>query len=127
MGLMETRRWVNQSQPQTLYMATILLYINAVLGLVFGTVLVELGVVVGLAGLVGLGVSGYGIANERKWGYTLGVAVVGIELAILGFWLARDLGLLFNINFILSALWPAVLMALLLHPQSREYQRIWFK
>lgn len=108
-------------------MATILLYINAVLGLVFGTVLVELGELVGLAGLVGLGAAGYGIANERKWGYGLGVAVVGIELAILGFWLARDVGLLLNINFILLALWPVVLMALLRHPQSREYQRIWFK
>ena len=33
---METRRWINQSQPQTLYIAVFLLYINAAFTLLFG-------------------------------------------------------------------------------------------
>ena len=31
-------KWVNQFQPQTLYLATILCYLDAVFGLLFGTV-----------------------------------------------------------------------------------------
>ena len=128
MGRMETRRWVNQSQPQTLYMGTILLYINAVFGIIWPSVLaLQLGQALGLLGLVGMGAAGYGFANERKWGYKLGVAVVGLEVAILAMWLALDFRLLFDLGFIFAALWPGVLMALLLHPQSREYQKIWFK
>jgi len=125
---METRRWINQSQPQTLYMATILAYLEAVLGLIFGSLLFFFGFLIGLAGLVALFAAGYGIANERRWGYLLGVTVVGIEVALLAFALAlSSLHLLFSLNFLFVALWPTVLFILLLHPQSREYQRIWFK
>ena len=35
-GAVNDYRWVNQSQPQTLYGATILCYIDAVFGLIFG-------------------------------------------------------------------------------------------
>ena len=104
-------------------MATILLYISAVLGFLFGAY----ASLIGLALLVGSAAGGFGIANERRWGYRLALAAVGIELAFLAYLLTVDFGLLFDFAFLLNALWPTVLMALLLHPQSREYQRIWFK
>ena len=63
----------------------------------------------------------YGIANERRWGYGLGVAMAGLAvvLALIGSAIFRRniIGLMFDI----------ALLALLLHPQSRDYQRIWFK
>lgn len=121
---METRRWVNQSQPQTLYMATILLYFNAVLSLLFGGV----GGGIGLVYVIGQAAAGYGIANERRWGYVLGIATVGIQLLFLALFLVAE-GILsiFSLSFLFAALWPVVMMVLLLHPQSRDYQRIWFK
>ncbi len=36
MGVVNQWKWVNQFQPQTLYMATILCYVDAVFGLIFG-------------------------------------------------------------------------------------------
>jgi hypothetical protein len=121
---METRRWINQSQPQTLYMATILLYVSAAMSVLFGYAFSP----IGLLYVVGEAAGAYGIANERRWGYILGVVVVGVQLAFLAsFVLFGGLSVIFSFNFLFSALWPVVVMVLLLHVQSREYQRIWFK
>jgi hypothetical protein len=115
----EGQRFLNSSQPQTLYGATILLYINAFFGLL------SLGFT-GLFGLLfvaGLAAGGFGIANEKKWGYAVGVTVAILQvvllLAVAGF---DVLGFPTIMNFMFDAL----LVALLLHPMSRDYQRIWF-
>ena len=62
--------------------------------------------------------AGYGIANERKWGYQLGVGIAGLVVLgeVVGVLPAGIIALLFDI----------LLLALLLHNQSREHQRIWF-
>jgi uncharacterized membrane protein (DUF2068 family) len=117
---METRRWTNPSQPQTLYIATFLLYFEAVLS-VLGFNPFAFLLAVGQAG------AAFGIANEKRWGYYLGVLVAG--LAILPLALAivfNGPGVLFSLNLILYFLFPVALFALLLHPMSREYQKIWF-
>jgi hypothetical protein len=116
---MESRRWVNPSQPQTLQIAVFLLYFNAVFTLIF-----DLGAL-GLLGLliaVGAGAAGYGVANEQKWGYGLGLAMAFLPFAL------RLLvgGSLLGPSFI-NLMFEVALVALLLHPQSRDYQRIWFK
>ena len=120
---METRRWLNQSQPQTLVVAVFLLYIDAVFYVLFGGFLAPLGLIL-IAGSVG---AGYGIANERKWGYYLGlgIAVFGLLPYILslvgtGHALAGGGGLI-------GLLFAVAKFALLVHPQSRSYERIWFK
>ena len=38
----------------------------------------------------------------------------------------NGVGSIFDLNFLLSLVMPLALFALLLHQQSREYQRIWF-
>jgi hypothetical protein len=129
---MQTRRWVNHSQPQTLQIAVFLLYFNAAFAaLAFLTdsrdeiwlMLTDVRGLVRLlltAALVG---AGYLIANERKIGYPIGVAAAVFPIVI-RLWAARR----YNIDIIdLGMLFDAALVALLLHPQSREYQRIWFK
>ena len=110
---MQTRRWVNPSQPQTLQIAVFLLYIQAFFALLYGDVI----------GLVGGVAAGYGIANERKWGYGLGLVV-----AIFPFVLRATYGLneIFATS-IINLMFEVALILLLLHPQSRDYQRIWFK
>ncbi len=120
-------KWLDRTQPQTLYIATMLMYFNAALGLLFiaqythvslfgvrhGLLLLELFLIAGqLAG-------GLGIANEKKWGYLL--AVVAAVVLLLATLFSYTGGGLINLIFAVA------LVALLLHPQSREYRRIWFK
>jgi hypothetical protein len=121
---MEPRRWLNQSQPQTLVIACFLLYINAafqVLALLqFGASGLDLLIA---AVVIGAGVGGaYGIANERKWGYVLALITAFLPFA---------LPLLFGANpfqtDLITLIFEIALVALLLHTQSREYQKIWFK
>ena len=109
-------RWLDRTQPQTLMIATILLYVNAVLGLIDGEVRILLPL--GLIFVVVQPVAGWGVANENKWGYWLAVAlsVAILILLLLSFAAFGIVGLIFQV----------ALVALLLHPQSREYKRIWF-
>ncbi len=116
-------RWFNPHQPQTLQSAVILCYIEAVFGLLFGVA--SRSVIVALFIIVGLAAGGFGIANEKKWGYGLAVAAAVAQvlalLALFGASTFTTFGPLFSFMF------DAALVALLLHPMSRDYQRIWFR
>ena len=119
MVLVNQWKWVNQFQPQTLYMATILCYVDAVFGLLFsGGLLLP----IFIAGCLGSGA--FGIANEKKWGYA--VAVGGAILQIVMLFAVFGTEVLTSLA-IINFLFDGALVALLLHPMSREYQRIWFK
>jgi hypothetical protein len=140
---METRRWINQSQPQTLYIAVFLLYLNSAFTLLFGLddapyglayfnlfdnldltrTLVDLTRVVVVAGGVA---AGYGIANERKWGYKLGVVLAALPLVVLLYVCIVEQVSPFRFE-IITLMFNIAEFALLIHPQSREYERIWFK
>jgi hypothetical protein len=116
---MPANRWIDTTQPQTLLIATFLLYISAAEELLLGGGLLNPLWLVIAAGQVA---AGFGIANEKKWGYGLAIAVALLPfILLLAFFhdpFATDL---------LSLMFEVALVALLLHPQSREYQRIWFK
>ena len=133
---MQTRRWTNPSQPQTLQIAVILLYMNAVFGLLLrsytpfyetyrwlGTGFANYAA---LLSFVGMAVSAYGIANERKWGYRLGVGLTCAEVVLLLIGIG-DLANLLRAENLITTLFTVARAALLLHPMSREYQRAWFK
>jgi hypothetical protein len=123
---METRRWTNPSQPQTLYISSVLLYIQAAFA-ILGSPLSALIGLLGTVALVAGGVAaGFGIANERRWGYVLGLGVASLQLIPYVLVVATDLGSLFDPLLLISALFPVALFALLVHPMSREYQRVWF-
>lgn len=114
---MPPNRWVDKTQPQTLVIATIVMYINAVLGLITGQFLAFSGI--GLILVLGPVAAGLGIANEKKWGYWLGVVLTAVEVLFLIKY--------FAVGEFISLLFYIALLALLLHPQSREYRKIWFK
>jgi hypothetical protein len=116
----DTRRWVDPSQPQTLQFACWLLYANAILGLLFGHA------VFGILGLAGCVLAGFGIANEKRWGYILAVVLVGLEV-LLYFVAAGGIIKAISSPVLIPMAFAIALFALLLHPQSRDYQRIWFK
>ena len=122
---LESRRWFNPSQPQTLQIAVWLLYFNAVGGLLLGSFYLTLGPLIGLAALIGCAASAFGIANEQRWGYLLGVSMALLQVLLI----VAVVGLLglFKGVALISFLFAVALVALLLHPMSRDYQRIWFK
>jgi hypothetical protein len=118
---MERRKWFDKTQPQTLQIAVILLYINAAFG-----ILSSIG-----AGGIGLlilpiileGVAAYGIANERRAGYIAGIILSAI-FAVLSVALFVDIG---GFSLLLNVVFSIALFVALVHPMSRDYQRIWFK
>lgn len=118
---MSERRWVNQYQPQTLVMGTMLCYLQAVFGFLFGVVATS--VFFALLTIIGLAAGGYGIANEKKWGYSLAVGSAVLQVAMLVIVGGTEV---LGFPLIVSLLFDCALVALLLHRQSREYQRIWF-
>lgn len=110
---------MDPSLPQTLQIAVWLLYINAVFGVIFGqSQFFFYGPIAGIAGLAAYLFGGLGIANGQKWGYTVAIAVAAVAVVILL--------LHFSGGALISLLFDGALLALLVHPQSRSYQRIWF-
>lgn len=137
--MLDKRKWFDRMQPQTLQIATWLLYING-----FFT-LVEL--------VDGGGVLHY-FRNRYGWGFMLGVLVVGAHF-LGAFLMANEKRVGWQISVasatspfvltfvaytqlrapiryrlfgasLLSFAFDAALLALLLHRQSREHQRIWY-
>jgi hypothetical protein len=119
----QPRQWTNQRQPQTLQIAVFLLYAEAVLGVLFGQIFSGLGLLLA----VGSAVAGYQIANDRRWGYRLGVAVAGLQVALLTLVILGNLTEITNLYFLISLVFPVALFMALVHPVSRDYQRIWFE
>jgi urea transporter len=119
---MELQRWFNSGQPQTLQLAQILLYTNAAIELL-GGLFVGQGGVFWLPIVVGQVFAAHGIANGRRSGYRLAVVFAFLPVALLVLLYAKyhvvALGI-FNLLFTIA------LIAAVMHPQSREYQRIWF-
>ena len=111
------RRFFDSSQPQTMQGAVMLSYLNLAIAVLFMLVTGPYLALVPIAGAFGA----YGIANERRWGYRLGVTAAVVYVLQSG-----AAVLLVGFGALLNLLFAIVLIALLLHPQSREYQKIWF-
>jgi len=111
-------KWFDQSQPQTLQGAVIFCYLNAAFGVLYFLRGAALSAI-----LILLGVAAYFIANERRWAYWAGVVIAGLYLALqlLAFFTFQH-----SFSGILNLVFAAILLALLLHPQSRSYEKIWF-
>lgn len=92
-----------------------LLYIEGLFSLVRGQSFRSAAVLIGVA----MFPAAWAIANDRRWGWRLGIAaaVLNVLLELQWYGLGRPLGLVF----------PVVLLVLLVHPVSREHQRIWFE
>ena len=121
---MNSRVWVNPRQPQTLYIAQMLMYFQGGFGLVFGVLGGRSLTVIGLLITVGKLVAAYGIANEMRWAYRLGVVIAAVPL-VLTLLLTVTNGLAWLWADLIGLMFDIALLALLLHPQSRGYQRYW--
>jgi uncharacterized membrane protein len=117
---MNNYRWLNRSQPPSLQNATVLFYLNAVFALIFLDPFVFLKIF-GVA-------AGFGIANEKKWGYIVAMVVSIIPLLVTVSWIATGGYDTYNFfNLIIMLLFQLLLVGFVFHPASRSYQKIWFK
>ena len=118
---MNQTRFLNPSQPQMLLWGNLLLYIDAFFNIINrwpGDIRLKM-----VAISVAMAVGGWGIANEKKWGYVVGVVSAALQVLVLVSYLGRDVFAGLNI---ISVGFDVALVALLVHPQSRDYQKIWF-
>jgi len=140
MTSLDPRRWFDRMHPQTLQIATWLLYLNgffdaiAVLDstgyLGYLRVRYGFGILLGLLLIVASGGSGWLMANGRKMGYYIAIGAA-FGPFVLRYFAFRDAPASFYDKLTggssLSTIFEVALIALLLHPQSRDHQRIWFK
>ena len=123
---MERRRWLNPAQPQTLQIATFLFYFDAAFGLLafilrpgsYNGIFLLLALMI-IGGQV---VAGWGISNEFKWAYPFAIVMAVLPFLLRFFVVGNPFS-----TDIINLMFEIALVALLLHPQSRDYQRIWFK
>jgi uncharacterized membrane protein (DUF2068 family) len=122
---MRELKLIDRSQPQTLVIGSILLYLNAAFTL-FEMLFVGISPLLLLVSVVLPVVGAYGIANSKRLGYYLAVAAAAIPLVTyLYFGILGGLGTILSSGIIII-IFAIVPFALLLHPMSREYQRVWF-
>jgi hypothetical protein len=134
----QTRRWVNQSQPQTLVIATFLLYAGVLFVLLGNSTNIGVALANSYDGAqtlnnlgrvfvaVGGAFAGYQIAQEKKVGYYLGIAVAALPLVADALALARGRIRFVDLDLV-NLIFEIALLALILHTQSRNYVRLWFK
>jgi hypothetical protein len=128
-------------QPQTMQIATWLLYLNGFFALIgfmdksdwIGFARVDKGAIGSLIGLVVVASfigGGYLMANDRKIGYRLALvaAFSPFALRIWILWSYPGFSAIDKVtgNDTIGFIFEAALCALLLHPQSREHQRLWY-
>lgn len=138
---LDTRKWFDRSQPQTLQIATWFLYLNAVFAFIdlidesgwLGYARIVRGAVGLLVGLLVVGsyvAGGFLMANDRKVGYYLAL-FAGFSPFILRFWVlsgsSASVWDKVTGGRTISFIFEAALCALLLHPQSKNHVRVWFK
>lgn len=116
------RSFLPRSLPQTLQIATWLLYWNAALGLLAyifaGSAAIT---ALGLLFVIGEVAGGYGLANEHKWGYVLALIAAFLPFVLLIVFAGGILA-----GGIFSLIFEIALVVLLVHPMSRSYVRSYF-
>lgn len=122
--LMQNVRWINQSQPQTLQGAVMLLYFRGVVSVL--SVLLGGGSLETLL-MVAAGVGAVGIVNEKKWGYALAIVPSALIAVFSTLAFLQILGGRYFSASVISMMFAILLVVLLLHPLSRSYAKTWFK
>ena len=138
---LDTRRWFDRTQPQTLQIATWLMYFAGGFDLLYfigndnwpavaRVTKGALGAIVALVVIASYIGGAFLMANERKLGYYFAL-FAGFSPFLLRFWIYSGTGVTMSDKItggnLIGFIFEAALCALLLHPQSRDYQRIWFQ
>ena len=118
-------KFFDQTQPQTLQIAVLLFYFTAAFDIFF-MLLGQFDPVRIVLVLLGA-LCAYGIANEKRIGY---LGAIGLAVLNLAWFLFASyfFGIpILSFNGILALMFDVALLVLLVHPMSRDYQKIWFR
>ena len=133
------RRWVNPSQPDLLQIAVFLGYFRGAFTLLFGLdqqffvfpaeSFLRIALAAALAG------GAYLLANGRRLGWQLLVVAAALPLLarlLVAFGIRLDGGRDFSgispLDYdVLGLIFEVALLALLLHPRSRQYEKVWLE
>ena len=113
-------QWFNRNLPQTLVNAQMLCYFSGVRNLLNGSVSSPIGFLF-TAGLIG---GAFGIANEKTWGYFIALITAAISVLYPISVLGIDV---FRFGPVINIMFDVALVVLLVHPQSRSHQKVWFR
>ena len=119
---MQTMRWTNPSQPQTLQIGVFLLYFDAFWSVLGALSSGGIGVLIQLAFAALYAAAGWGIANEKKAWYWAGIVISAIGIIPILF--IFQIGL--SLPFLIGLVFPLAQFVALVHPMSRSYAKIWF-
>jgi len=139
---LDPRKWFDKMLPQTLSIATWLLYLDGVFGTLgfldktneFGFLRV-IGPITGLIGFVSClsyFAGGYLMANGKKLGWYVGIAASCSPL-LARFIVSERVGYAISLSDritggdLVGFMFEAALVVLLLHPMSRSYARTWLR
>jgi hypothetical protein len=139
---MSKRRWYNPNVPQTLAIAQMLLYLDAfwlVLAVFFGSRDTEIGsggligILLGVGGIAAYVYGASGIANGERRGYQVAVFASFLPLirrvilvVLAGASIPGNLGFIFLAGNVLNVMFEYALIGLLLHPMSRNHEKVYF-
>jgi len=132
------RRWVNPSQPDLLQIAVFLGYFRGTFTLLFGLdlqfvvfpaeSLLRVALAAALAG------GAYLLANGKRIGWQLLVVAAALPLLarlLLAFGISLagdDLPSISPFDYdVIGLIFEVALLALLLHPRSRQYEKVWLE
>ena len=118
-------KFFDPTQPQTLQIAVLLFYFTAAFD-VFFMLLGQFDPIRLVLVLLGA-LCAYAIANEKRIGYLGAIVLAALNLA--WFLFASYLfGIpILSFNGIIALMFDVALLVLLVHPMSRDYQKIWFR
>lgn len=122
---MESRRLLNDAQPRPLFLAQFALYVWAPF-IVVQSVLTGFSAYVLLLAPLAL-LIGWGLSNESRWAYWMGIVVSAVSLIPVLNDLVHQPGLLLHIDFLGRLAFPLVVIGLLTQPESRDYERVWYQ
>lgn len=143
---LDPKRWFDRMQPQTLQIATWLLYLNGFFLLIdvidksdylgYYRLQYTWGLPLGLGAVALHAAGGWLMANDRRLGWKLAVAAAFVPF-VLRFAAYSDIERLTAAQFglyrkltggsTINTIFEIALCALLLHPHSRQHQKIWYR
>lgn len=123
---MRELKLLDRTQPQTLYIGSLLLYFDAAMTVLDILLYGGLSIYTLLIGLLLPVIGAYGVANSRKLGYYVALVATGIPVLLIVYYLATvGLGILGGLGLI-SVILTVVPFVLFVHPMSRSYVKSWF-
>ena len=143
---LDPKRWFDRMQPQTPQIATWLLYLNGFFLLIdvidksdylgYFRFQYAWGLPLGIAAVAIHAAGGWLMANDRRLGWKLAVAA-SFAPFVLRFLAYSDIERLTSVSYglydkltggsLLNTIFEVALCALLLHPHSRQHQKVWYR